>query len=236
MGVFFEDNFVDTAGTLLDAHTPDTGTSWTRNPASDATQQVEIRVSGLASAKQDSYSNAMYYADAPGDSSLYRAELKVVHTGGGDNSYDVGPCVRMQTANRRSYRVTTNLGLPRLARATTATANTNLGSFTGAAGFDTNGQFAILKIEAEGTTLRGTYIDHNEDVFEITVVDSINPTGGRPGLWCLSRDFKCDFDYFKASDGAEPSGGVTATGAGVRQLIGNQYMAVAASRLNGVLQ
>jgi len=29
---------------------------------------------------------------------------------------------------------------------------------------------------------------------------------------------------------------ITASGAGVRQLMGNQYMAVAASRLNGVLQ
>lgn len=217
MGVFFEDNFVDTAGTLLDAHTPDTGTGWTEHVDSAATQQVEIRTSGLASAKQDSYTRALYYADAPGDSTLYRAELKVVHTGGGDNGYDVGPCVRMQTANSRSYRVTTNLGNPRLSRATPAAQNTNLASFTGAAAFDTSGQFAILKIEAEGTTLRGTYTDHNDDVFTVEVVDSINGTGGRPGLWCLSRDFKCDFDYFIASDGVEGGGGVEITASGAVQ-------------------
>lgn len=104
MATFFSDTFTDTAGTLLESHTPDTGTSWAK--ASPAPSSAVITASGRARIGGNTF--GYYYANAtPGSaeydvtSDFYAATIVT----------DAGITGRNNTASQTMYRFRYRQGL-----------------------------------------------------------------------------------------------------------------------------
>lgn len=86
--VLFDDTFTDTDGVLLDAHTPDTGTSWTQvyqNGGSGCSNDPDLQISGTGTLESDcddiSTAGSGYQADTTYTSADYQVQYDCTDCG-----------------------------------------------------------------------------------------------------------------------------------------------------------
>jgi len=94
MANIFVDNFTDTEGTLLDAHTPDTGTSWTERDADGGT--AEINADNEAESNGGLGDGNLYTAEVAYPSEDYEVTITIGNLDSGD---DTTHCIARWTDN-----------------------------------------------------------------------------------------------------------------------------------------
>lgn len=167
--VFF-DAFTGTSGTLLDAHTPDIGTSWTKllntgvGDIGISSNAADANIAGYSTSE-----GGLYTADATYPSANYGATVTVTD---GDTLDDTCTlAVRIQDADNM-YAVQFNNDASQLYKKVATTWST-----VGAAGAGVaNGSRVTLKIN--GTTL--SFIDDGSTILSETVTDF--SSAGKAGL------------------------------------------------------
>lgn len=177
MAAFFNDTFTVGADTLLDAHTPDTGTGWTKVWGTDAGAALEVKASiDQVSADTDiggANKGAFYAADATYPSANYYAQVTMVQ-GASQTTRPIFLFVRMTDANNLyAVRIAgTGGNNSRLYKKVSGTW-TALGSL-----FATPANGSVIKLEINGTTL--TCYDDGVSVQSVT--DSSISATGEAGL------------------------------------------------------
>lgn len=163
MAVIFNDTFTVGANAELNAHAPDTGTSWTRTLQDGATEISVIAATDLArpnSAVPDS--GVVYTADATYPSANYEAQFTMV-TGGATATRPIYVGVRYQDAsNLYCLRVTAVASGAQLYKKV-AGIWTALGTAVTIA----NG--SVVKVQINGSTLK--LFDDAVEVDSVTVTD-----------------------------------------------------------------
>lgn len=169
-GVNFFDSFTGTSGTLLDAHTPNVGTSWTKlinvgtGDIGLSSNTADSNVAGYAADE-----GGLYTADATYASADYSVSVTVVFGDNGDDP-NILAC-RIQDADNM-YAVWFNNDESRLYKRVTGTW-TQVGS-SGAGVADTS----VVRLSIIGTTL--SFMDDGVTILSETVTD--HSAAGKAGL------------------------------------------------------
>lgn len=145
MAAFVVDTFTDTNGTLITAHTPDTGGTWTKHGSSFSGPTPTIQ-SNRYDTGTSLYDN--YYNDATPPSADYFAEVDIINlTGSGSNGQ--GIAVRQSTAASLTCYMLRLTGTGVLFQKHVSNVATTLGSHT----YSFGGGDWYVKLQASGTTI-----------------------------------------------------------------------------------
>ena len=166
----FQDNFTDSNGTALDAHTPDTGDGWTELWSS-AFDNIEIQ-SNQARPETALGDGIIYTADATYPSADYDVECTMVTLASGTDD-PMYLLVRIQDQeNMYAIRLNEGTGTCQLYKKVTGTW-TALGST-----FNAPADGSVIKLEIIGTTLK-FYDDGSEAA---SASDSDISSAGKGGI------------------------------------------------------
>lgn len=196
MAVFVNDTMTGTAGTVLSAHTGETGASWTLHSSYGTGQAVLTDANRVRS---NNLNQALYYASGTPASADYDVEVDMRIFSLIAATQD-GPCGRINTSLNTMYyfRYRPDPTVWEIGKLVGGTS-TILGSYTHV---PTVGNTYHVKLEMRGTTLKG-YID---GVLQITATDSAITAAGRAGIRWLeasaSNTTGIHFDNFSATDPA----------------------------------
>src|SRR5262245_39276835 len=168
---FFTDNFTDTDAVLLDAHTPDTGTSWTKVWSSAANAEAEIS-SNQCRSKGSLNNGSIYTADASYPSADYDITCTMVGLVA-VNDRPIYLMVRVQDQeNMYAVRLETTASESSLYKKVSGTWTAVGSLFTKPA----NG--SVIKLEIIGTTLK--FYDDGAELASATVTD--HSAAGKAGI------------------------------------------------------
>jgi len=197
---FVRDSFTDTDGTLLDAHTGESGATWTRHSSSGAGKDYEITDANRIR-PDNAAGEAIYYSSGLPASAEYDVSADVVFLGSVSSGYAVGVHGRQQPVEDSHYRLYVNEGSggqwlfsKRVAGATTA-----LGSFQQSFSPSTTYRATLVLRDAAKVCLVN-------GVPRISSTDNAITEAGRAGVVCnTGTDFTSDsvgpqLDNLLASD------------------------------------
>lgn len=203
---FAADDFTDTAGTTLPAHTPSGGGSWTRVPIG-AYSGVDAVVSNANRARISQQGTTAYYHSGAPASADYdvTADCAIVAGSSVAGGQAIG---RQSTTDGSAYAfgASNSTTAWQLFRIGTSGGTAGLGSFSDTM---TDGTTRAIKLEMRGTTLKG-YVDGSAVV---TVTNSTVTAAGKAGVRFSSNNTAGSDSTFYHLDnfaGADP-GAVAST-------------------------
>lgn len=161
-----KDNFVGSNGTLLSAHTPDRGTSWTLHPS---TSGQSLKLNGSGGVILNSAGSATYYAGETPPS----ADYAVSFTLGATSTSNAAIWGRLDTSVKTGYYVETSGGSFRLYKFVNGTG-TLLGSYAATA---TINDRVELRMSGTSIVVLVNYVSR------ISVTDSAVTAAGVPGIY-----------------------------------------------------
>lgn len=172
MAQIFSESFTDGDGTLLDAHTPDVGDSWTKL-INTGTGDLAISGNALAAntAGYGASEGGLYTADVSYPSADYEAQTTVVTSDSADDTFILA--VRIQDSNNM-YALRYSIDVFELYKrsgGTWSVIGTDLGAVAALEGI-------VIKLQAVGSTIK-TFV---EGVEQHSVSDSTHSAAGKAGI------------------------------------------------------
>jgi hypothetical protein len=185
MTTLASDDFTDTTGTELSAHTPTGGGSWTKSIGAGGDL---IKITGNAAYPNCAVAWAVYYHSATPASAAYDVSLTNVAAGAGSA---IGPCGRVSTSADTYYFAWPTTGVITLYKAV-AGAFTSLGTYGASSAGDT------LKLQITDATKK-VFVNGTE---RISSADNSITATGKAGLRAYGNSTGVTFDGWLAEETA----------------------------------